>query len=105
MAGSHITSEQVRQVAHLARLRPDERHLPTLRAQLESILTYVGKIQEVHVEGVEPMAHAVPLCNVFRSDNPQAALPVEAVLQNAPQTDGDFFKVPKVIGGEEDSAG
>ena len=105
MSGSHITSEQVRQVARLARLRPDERQLPVLLTQLESILTYVTKIREVHVETVEPMSHALPLCNVLRADEPGPVLPIEQVLQNAPDTDGPFFKVPKVIGGEEDSAG
>jgi aspartyl-tRNA(Asn)/glutamyl-tRNA(Gln) amidotransferase subunit C len=55
--------------------------------------------------GVEPMAHVLPLNNVLREDVVQPSLPLEQVLQNAPQTDGPFFMVPKVIGGDEDSAG
>ena len=55
--------------------------------------------------GVEPMAHALPLANVLRDDVVEPPLPIEQVLQNAPDTDGRFFKVPKVIGGDEDSAG
>jgi len=51
------------------------------------------------------MAHAAALHNVFRADAPRVPLPTEAVLQNAPEADGPFFKVPKVIGGDEDSAG
>ena len=51
------------------------------------------------------MAHAASICNVLREDVPQPALSIEQVLQNAPETDGRFFKVPKVIGGDEDSAG
>jgi len=105
MPDSQITSEQIRHVAKLARLAIDEDHLRKFVPQIETILGYVAQIQKVQVSGVEPMAHAVPLCNVLRADEPGASLPVEQVLRNAPQTDGDFFKVPKVIGGDEDSAG
>ena len=100
-----ITPELVRNVAKLARLAPDESSLPKLAAQLESILDYVAKVGEADVKDVEPMAHAVPLHNVLRDDQVGAALPIEKALQNAPETDGPFFKVPKVIGGDEDSAG
>jgi aspartyl-tRNA(Asn)/glutamyl-tRNA(Gln) amidotransferase subunit C len=55
--------------------------------------------------GVEPMTHALPLHNVLRDDVVEPSLPVEQVLTNAPESDGPFFKVPKVIGGDEDSAG
>jgi len=65
----------------------------------------VAKIGEVDVTGVEPMAHALPIHNVFRQDVVEPSLPLEKVLQNAPETDGPFFKVPKIIGGDEDSAG
>lgn len=100
-----ITPDDVRQVAKLARLTIDEAALPQLTAQLESILGYVDKLREVDVSNVEPMAHAVDLKNVFRPDVPSEPLPLEKSLQNAPDTDGPFFKVPKVIGGGEDSAG
>ena len=65
----------------------------------------MAKLSEVDVAGVEPMAHALPLHNVLRDDVVEPSLPVEQVLRNAPETDGPFFKVPKVIGGDEDSAG
>jgi aspartyl-tRNA(Asn)/glutamyl-tRNA(Gln) amidotransferase subunit C len=100
-----ITREQVRHVARLARLELSDDRLARLTPQLESILHYVAKISEVDVSGVEPMAHAVPLCNVLRDDAVEPSLPLEQVLQNAPDTDGPFFKVPKIIGGDEDSAG
>ena len=104
-AGKSVTPELVRSVARLARLAPDESKLPRLTAQIESILDYVAKVGEADVENVEPMAHALPLHNVLREDVVGAALPPDKVLQNAPETDGPFFKVPKVIGGDEDSAG
>jgi aspartyl-tRNA(Asn)/glutamyl-tRNA(Gln) amidotransferase subunit C len=100
-----ISPDQARHVAKLARLALSDQQLSKFTGQLESILGYVAKIGEVDVSRVEPMAHAVPLANVFRSDDPGPALPLEKVLQNAPDTDGPFFKVPKVIGADEDSAG
>ena len=105
MPDQHLTLGDVRHVARLARLAlPDER-LNKLTGQLESILGYIDKLAEVDVSNVEPMAHALPLHNVLRDDVVEASLPVEQVLMNAPESDGPFFKVPKVIGGDEDSAG
>jgi aspartyl-tRNA(Asn)/glutamyl-tRNA(Gln) amidotransferase subunit C len=100
-----VTPELVRHVARLARLALDEAHVEKYTSQLESILGYVAKIGEVDVSNVEPMAHAAPLHNVLRDDVVTPPLPREKVLENAPETDGPFFKVPKVIGGDEDSAG
>ena len=100
-----ITPDDVRHVAKLARLDLPEARIERLTVQLESILAYVAQIQTVDMTGVEPMAHAVPLHNVFREDVVEPSLTIEQVLQNAPETDGPFFKVPKIIGGDEDSAG
>jgi aspartyl-tRNA(Asn)/glutamyl-tRNA(Gln) amidotransferase subunit C len=104
-ATSKITLEQVRHVAKLARLSLSDAKLDTLRGQLEPILNYVDKIGQLNVAGVEPMAHALPLHNVLREDVVEPSLSIVQVLQNAPDVDGRFFKVPKVIGGDEDSAG
>jgi aspartyl-tRNA(Asn)/glutamyl-tRNA(Gln) amidotransferase subunit C len=104
-SGHKITDDDVRHVAKLARLALPEAKLKKLTQQLESILEYVAQIATVDTSGVEPMAHALPLHNVLRDDVVQPGLPLEKVLQNAPDTDGPFFKVPKIIGGEEDSAG
>ena len=105
MAQQKITLDDVRHVAKLSRLALDESRLEKFSVQLGSILTYVAKINEVDVTGIEPMAHALPLHNVLREDVVEPSLPLEKVLQNAPDSDGPFFKVPKVIGGDEDSAG
>ena len=102
---SKLCVEDVRQVARLARLALDDAKLAKLTPQLESILEYVAKIGQVDVKGVVPMAHALPLANVLREDVVEASLPIDLVLQNAPETDGRFFKVPKILGGDEDSAG
>jgi aspartyl-tRNA(Asn)/glutamyl-tRNA(Gln) amidotransferase subunit C len=100
-----VTPDLVRHVARLSRLTVDEAQLPKLTAEIESILGYVAKIGEASVAGVEPMAHALPLHNVLREDEVQPGFPSEKALANAPDTDGPFFRVPKVIGGDEDSAG
>ena len=100
-----LTLDEVRHVAKLARLALDEGKLRQLTPQLESILHYVDKVRQADVTGVEPMAHALPLSNVLREDVVEPSLPIEKVLQNAPETDGRFFKVPKILGGDEDSTG
>jgi aspartyl-tRNA(Asn)/glutamyl-tRNA(Gln) amidotransferase subunit C len=100
-----ISPQQVQHVAKLARLAIPGERLPQFTQRLESILGYVAKLGEVKVDGVEPSSHALPLSNVLRADVPGPTLNLEAVLQNAPQRDGPFFQVPKVIGGDEDSAG
>jgi aspartyl-tRNA(Asn)/glutamyl-tRNA(Gln) amidotransferase subunit C len=99
-----LSLDEVRHVAKLARLGLSEEQLAKLSGQLQSILHYIDKLSEVDTAGVEPMAHALPVKNVLRDDVIEPALTVEQVLQNAPETDGRFFKVPKIIGGEEDSA-
>jgi aspartyl-tRNA(Asn)/glutamyl-tRNA(Gln) amidotransferase subunit C len=100
-----VDPELVRHVARLARLALDEAHVEKYTSQLGSILGYVAKIREADVTDVEPMAHAAPLSNVLREDEVGPTLSREKALANAPDTDGPFFKVPKVIGGDEDSAG
>jgi aspartyl-tRNA(Asn)/glutamyl-tRNA(Gln) amidotransferase subunit C len=105
MSTGKIDREQVKKVAVLSRLALDEEKLARFAGQLESILGYVDRIGQVDVSGVEPMAHALPVHNVFRQDVVEPSLPLEKVLENAPETDGPFFKVPKVLGGDEDSAG
>ena len=100
-----ISPEVVKRVAKLARMSVDDADLPRLAGQLEAILGYVNKIGQIDLTGVEPLAHALPVHNVLREDVPGPVLPVDKVLQNAPDAEAPFFKVPKIIGGDEDSAG
>ena len=102
---AEISLDQVRHVAKLARLALREDQLAKYAPQLGAILQYIEQINRIDKSGVEPMAHALPLHNVFREDVVEPSLPLKEVLKNAPQTDGPFFKVPKIIGGDEDSAG
>ena len=98
-----ITGEQVGHVAKLARLALSDEERAKFGGQLEQILEYVAKIGELDVKDVEPMAHVLPLKNVLREDVVEPSLPLEKVLSNAPETDGPFFAVPKVIGGDEEA--
>ena len=100
-----LTDDDVRHVAKLARLAIPESQVHRYAEQLEGILAYVAKIGEVDIEGVEPRAHAIQMRNVLREDEVGPMLSVEEVLQNAPDSDPPFFKVPKILGGDEDSAG
>jgi aspartyl-tRNA(Asn)/glutamyl-tRNA(Gln) amidotransferase subunit C len=100
-----ISLDQAKHVAKLARLALSDEQAQRFTGQLETILEYVAKIEEVDVSGVEPMAHVLPLKNVLRYDVVGPSLPTDEVLKNAPDADAPFFKVPKVIGGDEDSAG
>lgn len=89
--------EEVRKVASLARLALSEDELKTYGQQLTQILDYVKLLDEVDIEGVDPMPHAVDLQNVFRQDERRESLPREAALANAPKTDGSYFLVPQIL--------
>lgn len=90
-------SIDIHYVAHLARLELTEPEKDLLRQQLGAVLGYVQKLEELPLEGVEPMAHAVRLVNVTRPDVVQDSLPPEAVLRNAPAQSAGLFLVPKIV--------
>ncbi|HXG08694.1 MAG TPA: Asp-tRNA(Asn)/Glu-tRNA(Gln) amidotransferase subunit GatC [Gemmataceae bacterium] len=92
-----LTPEQVRWVAHLARLEMTDAELATMTRQLGAILDYVNQLQQVNTDAVEPLAHPLPIHNVFRADEPAPSLPVDAALANAPDRRGDFYGVPAVL--------
>src|SRR5438128_2702875 len=89
--GMALTTEQVRWVAHLARLELTAEELQELTPQLSAILDYVNQLQQVNTDGVEPLAHPLDIHNVFRADEPARSLPVDAALANAPDRRGDFY--------------
>jgi aspartyl-tRNA(Asn)/glutamyl-tRNA(Gln) amidotransferase subunit C len=93
-----ITDSDVRHVAKLARLHLSEAEVAATTAELGSVLGYVGMLAELDVSGVEPLTHALDQINVLRDDAPEPGLPVDEALRNAPDRDGDYFAVPKVIG-------
>lgn len=84
-------------VANLARISLTEEERKLFGDQLAQVLTYVDKLNAVDVTGVEPMAHALPLKNVWGEDKAEPALPVEVALQNAPATRQNMIVVPKIV--------
>ena len=97
-----IDEKMVRHIAHLSRLALTEDEVYQFGAQLSSILEYVDKLNELDTESVEPTAHALPVRNVLREDVLRESFDPDRSLGNAPQRDGNFFKVPKVL--DQDSA-
>ena len=92
-----IDTEQVRKVAKLARLELTEAEIEEFTGQLGAILGYVEKMDELDTAGVEPLAHCLPISNMFRADEVSPSLGTDKTLANAPQRDGSFFKVPKIL--------
>ncbi|MBL8798074.1 MAG: Asp-tRNA(Asn)/Glu-tRNA(Gln) amidotransferase subunit GatC [Planctomycetia bacterium] len=92
-----LTADDVQWVAHLARLELSAAERAALARQLNGILDYVRQLEAVPTEGIEPLAHPLPLHNVFREDEPSPSLPVSQALANAPDRQGDFYGVPAVL--------
>ena len=92
-----LKTEDVAWIAHLARLELTEAELATMTRQLSAIVEYVDQLKQVNTDGVEPLAHALAVHNVFRDDEPAPSLPVDQALANAPQRRDDFFSVPAVL--------
>jgi aspartyl-tRNA(Asn)/glutamyl-tRNA(Gln) amidotransferase subunit C len=87
----------VEYVAHLARLEITNKEKDKFTAQLNDILLYIDKLNELDTKGVEPMSHAIAVTNAFREDNIVDSIGTEKSLANAPDARGEFFRVPKVI--------
>jgi aspartyl-tRNA(Asn)/glutamyl-tRNA(Gln) amidotransferase subunit C len=89
-----IDREQLLHVAHLARLELREDEVERLEGQLNDILDAVSKVSELDLSDVPPTSHPLEVVNVWEHDVPRPCLPVEEALANAPEREGDFFKVP-----------
>jgi aspartyl-tRNA(Asn)/glutamyl-tRNA(Gln) amidotransferase subunit C len=92
-----LTREEVLHVAELARLTLNPEEVDLFTRQLNDILAYVEKLQEVATAGVPPLAHPVPIFNVFREDEVAPGLSREEGLANAPAPEEGTFLVPRII--------
>lgn len=92
-----IDEAQVRKVAKLARLELSDQEIQEFTGQLGAILEYVDKMNELDTEAVEPLAHCLPLSNRLRADEVRPSLGADKALANAPDCDGEYFKVPKIL--------
>ena len=92
-----ITDELIDELAHLARLEFAPEAKEGLKADLERMINFVEKLNEVNTDGVEPLLHMSPRMNVLREDEVQGSISREEALRNAPAKNEAFFLVPKVI--------
>ncbi len=92
-----ISEEEVRYIATLARLRFDDDEQRQLAHEMSDILRYMEKLNELDTSAVPPMSHVLDLVNVVRKDECAPRISHEEALQNAPDTDGSYFRVPRVI--------
>lgn len=93
-----LSRDAVQKVALLARLQLTEDELDTLTVQLAHIVDYVQQLAELNTDGIEPLAHALELQNVFAEDALCPSLPRELALANAPKRDDECYRVPAVLG-------
>lgn len=107
MADPKITLAEVEHVARLARLDLSAEAKERMRAQLDAILAYIDKLRGLDTADVEPTSHPIPragresgweiMMNVMREDEIRPSFPREEMLANAPELDGDLFRVPKIL--------
>lgn len=97
MSATRIGPEDVRRVAKTARIKLEEAEVQRLAEDLSQMLGRFEPLRNLDTEGVEPTIHAAPLRNVLREDQVRPSLPREQVLQNAPEVQDGYFKVPRVM--------
>lgn len=94
---SRISIDQVKHVAHLARLAISEKEAEKLTQELDAIITFAEQLNELDTENVEPTSHVLDMKNVMREDVAGKGLPREEVLKNAPNHQNGQIKVPSII--------
>ena len=92
-----ITPEEVWHSARLARVGLNDDEVSRFQSQLSQILDYFQRLQEVDTENVPPTAHTLAMHNVMRDDEPHPSIDKEEVLANAPQREGDHFRVRAIL--------
>jgi len=96
-----MDQDTVRKVANLARLELTEEEENRFTTQVGSILEYFEQLSELDTDHVPPTTRAIDVSNVMREDKLQPYADREAILENAPDREGEFFKVPKILGGDD----
>ena len=92
-----ITKDNVLHVAGLARLELSEGEVEKYEAELNDVLKFMDKLNELDTQGIEPTAHVLEINNVFREDIVEESFGVEDILFNAPDREDDYFKVPSIL--------
>ncbi|MFH1196186.1 MAG: Asp-tRNA(Asn)/Glu-tRNA(Gln) amidotransferase subunit GatC [bacterium] len=92
-----VSKKDVEYIANLARLKYSENDLDEMTNDMNKILQYMDKLNELNTDSVEPLSNPLDAVNVFRDDELKPSIDTLAALKNAPDKDDKFFKVPKVI--------
>ncbi|MCX8009321.1 MAG: Asp-tRNA(Asn)/Glu-tRNA(Gln) amidotransferase subunit GatC [Patescibacteria group bacterium] len=92
-----VSKEQVEHIAKLAKLKLKDDETSKMQTELNQILDYMDKLNELDTSNVEPLSHPIPIENVFREDEVKPSIDRESAMKNAPDHNEEFFKVPKVI--------
>ena len=92
-----VTLKDLDKIAHLARLSLKDGEKEKFLEQVNQILQYIEKLNEVDTTGIEPMSHSMDIINVMRDDVNKESLDQKAALENAPKKNDEFFRVPKVV--------
>ena len=92
-----VNDALVQNLANLARLQFNEKEKEIIKGDLQRMIHFVDKLNELDTTGVEPLLHMTDAINVLREDEVKGSISREEALKNAPDSDGTFFKVPKVI--------
>jgi aspartyl-tRNA(Asn)/glutamyl-tRNA(Gln) amidotransferase subunit C len=94
---SRISEDQVKHVAHLARLAISEEEAVMFTSQLDAIISFAEQLNELDTDHVQPTTHVLPMKNVMREDVPKEGLPVDEVLKNAPDHKNGQIRVPTIL--------
>ena len=100
-----VTDEMIKNLADLSRLTFTPKEADEIRKDLQQMISFVEKLNEVDTTNVEPLLHMTEAVNIYREDVVQGSMPKSEALQNAPLTDNNYFKVPKVIKNPSPAAG
>jgi aspartyl-tRNA(Asn)/glutamyl-tRNA(Gln) amidotransferase subunit C len=92
-----VNDAMVEKLAHLARLKFNDEEKQEIKSDLQRMISFVEKLNELNLDGVEPLLHLSDEVNVLREDEIKGSVSREQALKNAPLHDGEFIKVPKVI--------
>ena len=92
-----VNDALIEKLAHLSRLELKEAEKEEMKIELEKMIGFIDKLNELDTTGVEPLLHMSENVDIFRDDEVSGQISKEDVFKNAPLHDGDFFKVPKVI--------
>ena len=96
-----VSDDEVRKIASLAKIALDEAEIPKMGQEMNNILSWMEKLNELDTTGVEPLLYPVEITPRLRPDEPVPSLDRDQLLKNAPATDGEFFLVPTVIKSRE----